>query len=242
MKKLVIFNWKMNPPTRTAAVRLARNICRLRNTRRNVFVAPPAVYLSLLAPLQRGALAAQNVAAEKEGAFTGEISAPMLKSVGVRYCIVGHSERRYLFGESDALIARKVSALGSVGITPVLCVGERRRSSFVSARRAVIQQLQKSLAGTGLKKQLVVAYEPVWAIGGDKKTNVGHTRRVIAAIRRWLSENGWLKAAVLYGGSVSAKNVGAFARESGTDGFLVGSASLRLPDVKRIIKAVLEGG
>jgi triosephosphate isomerase (TIM) len=213
---------------------------------RDVVVCPPFVYLYELARLLRDAplgLGAQDVCAEASGAFTGEVSASMLKDVGCAYAIVGHSERRQLYREDDALVARKFVAAQAAGLVPILCVGETLEERERDATREVIaRQLDAvlGLAGEAALARAVVAYEPVWAIGTGKTASPEQAQDVHAFIReRIAARDARIAAAlrVVYGGSVKAANAAELFAMPDVDGGLVGGASLKSDEFLRICAA-----
>ncbi len=172
-------------------------------------------------------LGAQDCYWEERGAFTGEVSPAMLASIGCTYCVVGHSERRRLFGETDASVAKKVSALLDAGITPIVCVGETIEE--YKAGQTLSRVMQQISDGLGhleddARANIVVAYEPVWAIGTGLSDDPDSANRTIGSIRQTLG--GLDEARVLYGGSMKADNAAAFCAQPNIDGGLVGSASL----------------
>ncbi|HLW38719.1 MAG TPA: triose-phosphate isomerase [Candidatus Eremiobacteraceae bacterium] len=185
------------------------------------------------------AFGAQNCYWEREGAYTGEVSALMLKEMGAAYCIVGHSERRRLFGETDADVARKVVALLAQDITPIVCVGEsleENRSGHT--RERVCSQIEDGLGelSDAERAVLVIAYEPVWAIGtglADSPESANETINIIRGAAGGLSA-----VRVLYGGSMNADNVAAFCAQPDIDGGLVGSASL---DARKFVQLIANG-
>lgn len=250
MKKLVVFNWKMNPSSFQKAKKLfdfSLKQSRKLSAHLSVVIAPPFVYLEHFFYLlnskfkkEKGiSLAAQNVSFKNEGSFTGEISAKMLKDIGVSYVIVGHSERRYLFGENDSLIAEKIKRAWENKITPILCVGEKKRSSFSSAWSFVRKQIEKDLVFLKKgEKNLVIAYEPVWSIGGNKPVDPLRASLMIEKIKSFLKERFHLLLPVLYGGSVDCQKIDDFLKYSQIDGFLVGSASLSLREIKCLLTKV----
>jgi triosephosphate isomerase (TIM) len=173
------------------------------------------------------ALGAQDCYWEPQGAFTGEVSASMLAALGCKYCVVGHSERRRLFGETDAMVGKKVTALLAEGITPIVCVGETldEHQSGLTLQRCM-QQVVESLGhlDDDERANLVVAYEPVWAIGTGLADDPESANRTIGYIRQCLG--GLDEARILYGGSMKADNAAQFCVQPSVDGGLVGSASL----------------
>lgn len=233
MTKLIIANWKSNPQTLPEALKLARA-----SDFKNVVIAPPYPYLEQARKLlKKASLGAQNVFWKNGGPYTGEVSASQLRHLKITYVIVGHSERRKNLGETDEMINRKIKASLKDGLKVVLCVGEdwnTRRKGLVAAKRFVANQLKKDLAGNSKReagrRKLLIAYEPVWAIGTGKADSAKTSAEMISFIKK-ISDT-----KVLYGGSVNAKNAAAFLQQSGIDGALVGSASLNPKLFRAIIK------
>jgi triosephosphate isomerase (TIM) len=227
-------NWKMHvaPPDArdylTAFLREHR-----RQEGRQVWFFPPAVSLETVAQGVSGhddlLAGAQNIHWEPAGAFTGETSAPLAARAGARATLVGHSERRHVFGETDEQTARKVEAALKAELTPVLCVGETlAEREGGRTLNVVTRQLQAALASLAVAAldRVVIAYEPVWAIGTGKNATPQDAALVHQAIRTWLTGRGAATPRVLYGGSVNLKNVAALLAEPELDGVLVGGASL----------------
>lgn len=173
---------------------------------------------------------AQNCYVETKGAFTGETSAQAIKDLGGRYVLLGHSERRSLFGETDEFIAKKLKTVQSLDLTPMLCIGETLEQREAGKTKSVLQkQLKDSLALADQKKSLVVAYEPVWAIGTGKVASIEQVRETHSDVRNILNELGFSsKTPILYGGSVKADNAKELISIASVDGFLVGGASLEV--------------
>lgn len=244
---LIIGNWKMNPRTMRAAKQLfveVRNGVKAYKEKVAIVVAPPFLYLSemeRLAPNGRIALASQDLFYEQQGAYTGEVSGPMLRSVGVTYAVIGHSERRAL-GETDEDVARKVLAAQKDGLIPVLCIGEEKRNAHGDHFNVVEKQLRTALARVPKTKasRLVIAYEPIWAIGTGETATSEDIEEMRLFIQKLLADHFDRKASnsvrILYGGSVNKKNAGDILVQSGVDGFLVGGASLRSAEFIEIIK------
>jgi triosephosphate isomerase len=215
---------------------------------RQVLVAPSFPSLGPVADCLQGSrvlLAGQNLYWEDKGAFTGEVSGPMLTAAGCTHVIVGHSERRQLFGDSDEWVARKVSAALRNRLTPIMCVGETLREREASETWAVIdRQVRAGLYGldAGSIARVIVAYEPVWAIGTGKVATPEQAQEVHASIRALLDELAGPAVAagirILYGGSVKPDNVDALMRQPDLDGALVGGASLNAADFTRIVRFV----
>jgi triosephosphate isomerase len=212
-----------------------------------VLVCPPYVYLAeAVRTLHAGpvAVGAQNVSAESGGAYTGEVSASMLKDVGCTHVIVGHSERRHLFGESDDLVARKYAAAQSKGLIPILCMGEQLQEREDGDTEAVVaRQLRAVVALCGIASfaTAVIAYEPVWAIGTGKTATPEQAEEVHAFIRAQLAAEDAKIAGlvrVLYGGSVKAGNAAEIFAKPNVDGGLIGGASLKADEFLAIVAAL----
>ncbi len=238
----LVFNWKMNPGTRSDADKLMRAVIKS-GKKKNVIVAPPFAYLERIKKMIQKtsiALGAQNVAFSQPsgGMLTGEVSASMLSDFGVEYVIIGHSERRYQLGEDDVHVRGKVEMVQKAGMVPVVCVGERHNMSFSRAKQAVIRQLFAGLKNASPRKKLIVAYEPVWAIGGDKDVSPSRAVRMIMEIQTWLDRRVKKNVPVLYGGSVHADNADDFLAHRCVKGLLVGSASLNPKEVSALVEKV----
>ncbi len=232
--KVVVANWKMNPATPREAVKLARAEDKLK-----VIVAPPFPFLEDVGRvLKRATLGAQDAFWISRGAYTGEVSVQQLKRLRVSYVIVGHSERRAQ-GETNGMVRKKVEAVHAAGLTPILCVGEPwpvRKKGFAAAKRYVARQLHAALSGT--RKKLIVAYEPVWAIGSGKADSPAEAAEMADFIKELLIVSYRSSVKVLYGGSVTPRNARAFLKARALDGALVGGASLRPRDFTKIISAI----
>jgi len=232
-KALVAANWKMHKTLRETEEYL-RRLLELVGDEPSVELAvcPSFTALALAARLLSGspiALGAQNGHPKKEGAFTGEVSMYQLADLGVRYVICGHSERRHLFGESDAFVAEKVRAAWIHGLTPILCVGETLEERQGGRAWEVVERQLSSALGDGLLGPLVIAYEPVWAIGTGVPAHPHDAQDMARRIRAWLSERFGGKGAevrIQYGGSVKPENAREFLGLPEIQGALVGGASL----------------
>ena len=245
-RPIVAANWKMHK-TRADAAHFASELAsRIKpDERAEVVLAPPYPLLHAVSNALTAssvALAAQNVHPEPQGAFTGEVSVAMLAELGCRYTIVGHSERRALFAETDAFIARKVAALQRGGIAPILCVGETLAERESGRTEEVLaHQLTGSLAELDRRSavSLVLAYEPVWAIGTGKTATPAMAQDAHAFLRRELERLlGGVAAQIRiqYGGSVKPDNAAALLAQPDIDGALVGGASLDLESFLAIIR------
>ena len=245
---LITGNWKMNGTLASAAALLGELRVELDGqTGVEVCVCPPFTLLAMAAQVLQGSrivLGAQNVAWQSEGAFTGEICAAQLRDVGCQLVIVGHSERRRLLGESDEEVGRKTAAALAGGLTPLVCVGETLAERQAGETRAVvIRQLEGAIAGLGPPEltKLVLAYEPVWAIGTGVNATPEQAQEMHAAIRVWLAGRGGPSLAastrILYGGSVKPDNAALLLSQPDVDGALVGGASLSHRDFVAIARA-----
>lgn len=238
-RPLVAGNWKMHGSRESVAALVAG----LPQVRPEVDVAvfPPYVYIpQVLEALADSAIGvgAQNVSAQRQGAYTGEIAADMLRDIGCRYVIVGHSERRSLYGENDQQVADKFIAAGAEGLIPILCVGETLVQREQGETLAVIaRQLDAVIAAAGLEAvcAAVIAYEPVWAIGTGKTATAEQAQQVHRAIRQRLGATGD-STRLLYGGSVKAANAAELFAQPDIDGALVGGASLDSAEFGEICK------
>lgn len=247
-KAFIAGNWKMNLD-RAACVALASALVeRVGNAKCDVAVCPPSIYLEAVGRALSGSpvgLGAQNMYHEPDGAFTGELSGSMLTDVGCKYVILGHSERRHILGESNEDVNRKAVAALANGLTPIVCVGEKLEERESGQTKQVIQeQFDGSLAGL-LAEQvatLVIAYEPVWAIGTGKVASPEQAEEVHSDLRELLetryNANVASKVRIQYGGSVKPDNAGELLSQPNIDGALVGGASLKADSFLGIIAAV----
>ncbi|GAB4258545.1 MULTISPECIES: triose-phosphate isomerase family protein [Deferrisoma] len=237
-KPLVAGNWKMHKTVSEARALAEGVVAGVRDlTGVEVAVAPPFTALSAVAQVLDGSpvrLGAQNVHWELEGAYTGEVSAPMLAELGVAYVIVGHSERRRDFGETDDLVARKAGRVLGAGMTPIVCVGETLDQRDDGRAFEVVEtQIRAGLGPLGPEdlRRVVVAYEPVWAIGTGRSATAEQAQEMHAHIRSVLEGIGGPEAAetvrILYGGSVKPDNAAELLGQPDVDGALVGGASLQ---------------
>jgi triosephosphate isomerase len=240
-RTLIAGNWKMNTD-RAGAVALAKDVVARSDAFQelDLLVCPPSVYLIPVAEVLKGstvALGAQNMYHEPVGAFTGELSAAMLRDVGCRFVILGHSERRHILGETDQDVNKKSLAALAAGLVPIVCVGELLAEREAGRTAAVIRrQFEGSLAEVSADQieRLVIAYEPVWAIGTGKVATPAQAEEVHADLRKLLAEryNDSLaaKVRILYGGSVKPDNAGQLLSQPNIDGALIGGASLKAAD------------
>ncbi len=246
-KAFIAGNWKMHK-TIAEAADFARQLKQIapRCGDREVLVAPPFTALFAVAQVLKGTgvhVAAQNLHESPQGAFTGEISAPMILEAGCDYVIVGHSERRILFGEDNALVGRKIAAAINHGLKVIFCVGETLQEREDGQIAEVVErQLKEGLKTLNIDdiRHLVIAYEPVWAIGTGMTATPEQAEEVHALIRSWVDRFFGDEAAgtlsVLYGGSVNPENMARLMTEKNVDGALIGGASL---DVGAFIRMIL---
>lgn len=240
--RLFVANWKMHK-TREEARAFAAELSRAIGEGpppAELVVAPPLTALDAAGdPKGRWRLAAQDVAAEPSGAFTGEVSAAMLADAGCRYVLVGHSERRRLFREDGPLLARKLARAREAGLTPIYCLGETEEERSGGRTEAVLEAQAATLAGDPASAPLVVAYEPVWAIGTGKTPTTPEVAAAHAHIRKVLGGlTGEAQGVrLLYGGSVKGSNAAELLAAGDVDGALIGGASLKADEFLAIAKA-----
>ena len=243
-KKLIAGNWKMNGGLAANEALAKALLGGLSVPACNVAVCAPAPYLAQLQVLLANsaiALGAQDVSAHESGAYTGEVSVAMLKEFGVRYAIVGHSERRQYHGETDAAVAAKAQRALAAGITPIVCVGETLAEREAGKTEEVVKrQLAAVIHANGhCISEIVLAYEPVWAIGTGKTASPEQAQQVHAVLRAQLraASDHADRIAILYGGSMNAANAAQLLAQPDIDGGLIGGASLKAPDFLTIIAA-----
>ena len=243
-KKLIAGNWKMNGNLAANAKLLGDILAGLSQPACDVAVGVPAVYLAQCQSVLAGTsidLASQDVSSHEAGAYTGEISAAMLKDFGVRYAIVGHSERRQYHGETDELVATKAQRALASGITPIVCVGETLAEREAGKTDEVVKRQLAAVIHTNghCISEIVVAYEPVWAIGTGKTASPEQAQQVHAVLRAQLhaATEHSARIKLLYGGSMNAANAAALLVQPDIDGGLIGGAALKAQDFLTIIAA-----
>jgi triosephosphate isomerase len=243
-RKFVCGNWKMHK-TSAEAAQLARELRQRVNTQIQVAVAPPFTALAAVKQVLQGSpiqVFAQNCHHEKQGAFTGEVSAPMIKELGCDGVILGHSERRQYFAETDEGVHRKLRAALEAQLHPIVCVGETLEEREANRTWEIVsRQVRGAFAGLAADAvgRCTIAYEPVWAIGTGKTATTAQAQEVHAQIRALLRELGGPQVAdsirIQYGGSVKPENAADLLAQTDIDGALVGGASLKADDFARII-------
>lgn len=232
----------MNPASRAKASMLARAVVAAsKHSSHTTVIAAPDIFIpevkQIVGRKKKVLMGAQNIAFTQDvRALTGETAADMLKEYGVGYVIVGHSERRYILQEDETMIAKKILLAQQHGITPILCVGEKSKMSLARAKKVVVRQLFSGLSRAKKGAPVVIAYEPVWAIGGNKDPQPAHNVAMAKEIRSWLKRRISGKASLLYGGSVRCDNVDIVLEAGEYDGVLVGSAGLHETEVSCIMK------
>lgn len=238
-KAIAAANWKMNGDL--SLLKLFADKKLSRETVEVIF-GLPAVFLQQAKKWDLGLLAGEDVSAHEKGAYTGEISAAMLKEVGCDYCIVGHSERRTMHGEDEGILVEKLKQLKAQNIAPIYCLGESEEEYDNQQTKSSIERQLLPILEAGLvDENTVLAYEPVWAIGTGKAATAEYAQQVHAEIRKILSKkcaNIADKVRILYGGSVKPENAKELIGQADIDGFLVGGASLVLESFEKIIEAI----
>jgi triosephosphate isomerase len=232
--RLVAGNWKMHG-NRASVAALLDSLVK-ENPGSGCAVCPPFPYLAQVAERLRGsaiAWGAQNLSEHAQGAYTGEVSAAMLAEFGCRYAIVGHSERRQIYGETDAQAAAKFKAARAAGLTPILCVGETLAERDAGKTEAVVERQLLAVAEKNSLENAVIAYEPVWAIGTGRNATPEQAQAVHAFLRKRVPA----ETPILYGGSVKPQNAAAIFAMPDVDGGLIGGASLVAKDFLDIVKA-----
>jgi len=245
-KRIIVGNWKMNPISLELAKKLfktTKNTADRLNSVK-VIVCPPFVYIpSLMKTVSSVSIGAQNVNGEGQGSFTGEVSPLMLKDLGVSHVIVGHSERRKM-GETDEAISIKVQALLDQDITPILCIGEKERNEDGSHLEFLKEQIKNSLNKVNKKNidKLIVAYEPIWAIGAKEAMNSSEIYETSIFIKKVLSDiyghDLAVSTPILYGGSVNFRNALEIFEKGQVDGLLIGRESVNPPSFVELLKTV----
>ena len=245
---LIVANWKMNPQTSKEARRIFDSVREEIGSVKNseTVFCPPFVYIPFLnagvSKRRNIALGSQDCFWEALGAYTGEISPPMLKNLGCRYVICGHSERRENLNETDEMVAKKIRQALKTGLTPILCVGERSRQT-PDYEKFIQKEVKSAMLGVsrGLISEVVVAYEPIWAIGSGRPASPDDALSAGLLIRKTLAGLAGRAAAeklrIIYGGSVTSQNAKSYTTEAGLAGLLVGGASLNASEFVKIVKS-----
>lgn len=243
-KKLIAGNWKMNGGLVANEALVRAMLAGIGQPQADVALCVPAPYLAQLQSLLQGSAIAwgsQDVSEHEQGAYTGEVSAAMLRDFACRYAIVGHSERRQYHGETDEVVAAKAQRALAAGVTPIVCVGETLAQREAGETEAVVKrQLAAVIHAVGhCITEIVVAYEPVWAIGTGKTATPEMAQSVHAVLRAQLAAatTNPKRVHILYGGSMNAANAASLLAQPDIDGGLIGGASLKAPDFLQIVAA-----
>ena len=250
-KTIIAGNWKMNmlfPEVEDFLFELSDNIEEKELDSVEVVICPPALYLELSSDIANDSkfhIGAQNVNENKNGAYTGEISAAMLRSMDLKYCIIGHSERREFYSETDKIINAKLKKLHENEIIPIFCIGEtlEQREQGIT-KDIILSQLNGGLKDIIIDNNVVIAYEPIWAIGTGKTATSHQAQEIHALIRKWLEEN-YSKdiseqTSILYGGSMKPENVKELLNQPDIDGGLIGGAALDVSKFSSMIATAVE--
>ncbi len=238
--KYIIGNWKCNPENKIEAKKILLGYQKgiKKSSKTKVALCPPVCYLELAKEVLKSAVAlgGQNCHWENAGAFTGEISPTQLKNSGCSYVIIGHSERRHIFGETDGVINKKIKAALAAGLAPIFCCGETREQRIDGQITDIVEaQIREGLKDVDLNSApVMIAYEPVWAIGTGQACDSDEAAVISRFVKNITNE----KIPLLYGGSVSSKNAASYLREAGYDGLLAGGASLDPKEFAAIIEVV----
>ena len=236
-KKIIAGNWKMNKTFSKAEdffIEITDFLDTVTLNNVDVIVCPPSLYLELASDFAQESdlsVGAQNCSDKEFGAYTGEISAPMLDSMGLDYCIVGHSERRQYYSETDQSVNGKIISLLNHEITPIVCIGESlQQREDGDTENIILNQLNGAFKNIDFDKEILIAYEPIWAIGTGKTATPQQAQEIHKLIRNWLSDNYNTDIAesthILYGGSMKPENVEDLLKQNDIDGGLIGGASL----------------
>jgi len=235
MNKIIAGNWKMYKTIEEASLFFEALIPMIQTTSSRVMIAPPFTALSECAKIAKGSsveVGGQNMADAEEGAYTGEISARMLKEAGASFVILGHSERRTIFGESNELTNRKLKRARSDGLTPILCIGETEDERESGRSVGVLkEQLDCCLKAVSDRSPIIIAYEPVWAIGTGKSATPDMAQEMHQRIREHLGQ----RLPILYGGSVKPSNIENLLTQPDIDGALIGGASLEVEAFAKMV-------
>lgn len=238
-EKIIVMNWKCNP----TSISDARNIAVI-SDKKKIIICPPAVFLNIVKGILKNATLGAQDGYVKEGSFTGEYSLKQIKNIGAKYVILGHSERRIIFNETSEDIAKKVITALDIGISPIVCIGEKKKNNLTSSIKEIITQMEKSLDGVeAIKaKKIILAYEPVWAIsGGDANINnarIEDIEPIIKAVIEKFKKMFGCVPKILYGGSVSYDNINTYIQNQYIQGVLIGSASVDKNKIKKILTII----
>ena len=249
MTKLIAANWKENPETEIKAIQLFKAVAKAKRKNATVVICPPFIYLEEIAKIFKAlsvktklAIGAQDVFWEEQGAFTGEVGPHMVRSLGAKYVILGHSERRKFANETDAMINKKITAALKDNLKIILCVGEAaevRAKGAAATKKFIERQLLNDLKNVVIKRgDVIIAYEPIWAIGTGKSDTPSDARDMALFIKSFIKEHHGIRPKFLYGGSVNSENAASYVQLKDVDGALVGGASLKADEFTKLIKTI----
>jgi len=245
-KPILAFNWKMNPASEKEAISIFKEVQKgISFFDGKTLIFPPSIFLSKLAKL-RGVknnpeLGAQNVFWEEKGAYTGEISPVMIKNIKGEWVIIGHSERRKL-GDTDEIISKKIYTSLAASLKFILCVGENKKMPQVKVESFILKQLKSSLSSLkevkaeNWKSKIIIAYEPIWAIDTGENASPEYADTITQFIKKFFSIEFNFSPKILYGGSINSENIASFLKLRNINGTLIGGASLRPDEIKKIMK------
>jgi triosephosphate isomerase (TIM) len=247
MNPTIIANWKLNPASKKEAESLYGSVCKKIKGVKNIEIVfcPPFVYSSVIIPKQNIFLGSQNCFWEDEGAYTGEVSAKQLADLKCSHIIIGHSERRKYFNETNEIVNKKIKACLNSNLIPILCIGETQEQRDRGETQKIIEtELSEGLTEIPEAKLrgkgFIIAYEPIWAVGTGRPCDVEESQKMNLLIKKIVSETYDLpilkSLKVVYGGSVNSKNASGYVKEAGYDGLLVGGASLKPDEFSAIVK------
>lgn len=234
MSKIIIANWKLNPSSPVDAEKLAKD-----SDIKDLIIAPPFPFLEFVAAIiKKATLGAQDLFWEDSGAYTGEVSGAQLKALEVGHVIIGHSERRKNLGETDEMVAKKVAIAVKDGLKPIICVGETREQRDKNKTVEVVEQeVRIGLSRvSGTKEEIIVAYEPIWAIGTGNPDTPESMLKMVKLIKEVAARVDIKNIRCIYGGSVTSKNAEEFLKNKEIEGALVGGASLDGEEIKKIVE------
>lgn len=242
MKPLIVANWKMNPINKTQAEEIAKVVESSVKKSCDIVVCPPFIFIEKVGSiLNKVNLGSQNCSWEVKGSLTGEVSPKMLKDFGVQYVIIGHSERRTIFRESNEIINKKVKAVLKEGLSVILCVGETKEDKNNRQTEEILGvQLKEGL--DDVEGKVIIAYEPVWAIGSGNSCDSNTAEKSRKFIKEKMNKLSFNDTLILYGGSVNSENATNYLNKASFSGLLIGEASLDIEEFKKIISLLNKNG
>lgn len=238
-KPYIVCNWKMNPSTGKEADALAREmVSRVDKKRGELIIAPPALFIERVRNVY-SVIGSQDISEFKQGSYTGQLSAQMMKKAGASYAIIGHAERKIYQKETDVQSAEKIKRAQEEHIVPIICVGEIKKTTVSHAWHSIKKQLDVLLPSIKKGSFYIYAYEPLWAIGGAQTVDPQYVADVVYRIKLYIRAQKQEIPTVIYGGSVNCENIDSLLYYKDTiDGFIVGSVSVKIKEIKNIIKKI----